>query len=474
MFRAASFYVGGRRRHVAAAAGRAENAVEGNMRKGRTDGGKGRSVQGKGFGRKSAVLCLIMVILTAGLNVAAWNSTVFCDWYIANLFPLWVNTYGRLTGIFPFSVGEWLIGAGIVLVAFALFLGLLWGVVGLVKGAALLLKAVMGSAPDSGRTAVKTGADCLGTPHGSAYRSFLRRFTGGFYRFFGWTFLTVCLIMTLNCFILYHGSTFSQHYFGEDDGEYTLEDLIAVYNMVAERCNQLAGSMERDETGMVLYKGGLGKKEALRDMANQARELMAELGADYPQLDGYYPRPKALLSSDFMCQQHMQGYYFPFSMEANYNDVMHILNIPSTMCHELAHLRGYIYEDEANFIGYLACIGSEDEFFRYAGYLSVLVYLNNDIYYAWRDHPDIYEDTVKRIAPVAVEEQVWTDNIFVTQEEWDRINGKALLDTELVDKAADAFIDGNLKLNGILDGKVSYSRVVRLLLQYYKLKGLPE
>ena len=41
MFRAASFYVGGRRRHVAAAAGRAENAVEGNMRKGRTDGGKG-------------------------------------------------------------------------------------------------------------------------------------------------------------------------------------------------------------------------------------------------------------------------------------------------------------------------------------------------------------------------------------------------------------------------------------------------
>ena len=88
MLRAASFYVGGRRRLGEAADGRAENAVEGNMRKGRTDGGKGRSVQGKGFGRKSAVLCLIMVILTAGLNVAAWNSTVFCDWYIANLFPL--------------------------------------------------------------------------------------------------------------------------------------------------------------------------------------------------------------------------------------------------------------------------------------------------------------------------------------------------------------------------------------------------
>ena len=56
-------------------------------------------------------------------------------------------------------------------------------------------------------------------------------------------------------------------------------------------------------------------------------------------------------------------------MEANYNDVMYIMNKPDTFCHELAHLRGYIYEDEANFIGYLACVESEDAFFQYAGYL---------------------------------------------------------------------------------------------------------
>ncbi len=397
--------------------------------------------------------------LVALLNVAAWNSTAFCDWYIANIFPIWVNTYGRLTGIFPFSVGEWLIGAGVALVALALLLGLLWGCIGLVGGAGRLLKVV--------RRPAHGGGAGRGQNHG------FRTFTRGFYGFFVWTLLAVCLIMTLNCFILYHASTFSRQYFGEDEEEYTLEDLIAVYNMVAQRCNTLAGSMERDAGGMVLYKGGLEKAEALRDMGDQARELMKALGREYPQLDGYYPRPKALLSSDFMCQQHMQGYYFPFSMEANYNDVMHILNIPATMCHELAHLRGYIYEDEANFIGYLACVGSGDEFFQYAGYLSVLVYLNNDIYYAWRDNPEVYEEAVKHIAPVAVDDQVWTDNIFVTQEEWDRINGKALLDTDMVDKAADAFIDGNLKLNGISDGKVSYSRVVRLLLQYYGLKGLP-
>ena len=167
----------------------------------------------------------------------------------------------------------------------------------------------------------------------------------------------------------------------------------------------------------------------------------------------------------------MQGYYFPFSMEANYNDVMHILNVPSTMCHELAHLRGYIFEDEANFIGYLACVRSEDEFFQYAGYLSVLNYLYNDLVKARKGNPEAFEAAAERVPPAAVSEQVWEDNIFVTEEEWNRINESALIDTEVVDKAADVFIDTNLKVNGISDGKVSYSRVVRLLLQYYYAEG---
>ncbi len=301
----------------------------------------------------------------------------------------------------------------------------------------------------------------------------LWRFAAGFYRFFVWTVLAVSLVMTLNCFILYHASTFSEHYFGENKGEYDLTELIAVYNIVVEQCNYLATVMERDESGRVIYTGSDGElKDAaysaqLKALADNARGLMRQLGETYPQLDGFYPRPKALLSSDFMCQQYMKGYYFPFSMEANYNDVMQILNIPETMCHELAHLRGYIFEDEANFIAYLACIQSEDAFFQYSGYLSVLNYLNNDLYKAWEDSRVSYDAAAAVVPPMAVDEQVWFDDVFVTQEEWDRINGKALIETEVVDELADAFIDTNLKVNGITDGAVSYSRVVKLLLQYY-------
>lgn len=349
------------------------------------------------------------------LNITAWLSTPFCDFYISKVFPIGVNTYGRFMALFPFSVGE------LMLVA-----------------AVLLVVAVLLSLPV-----------CL-------WKLFRRhRNTGGllqFYRVCAWILLFVLLIMTLNCTLLYHGSTFNERYFGKMTDNYTLEDLIAVRNEVVEQCNRLAGEMDRAENGDILYEG---------DMKAEAIRCMQSLGQTYGGLSGYYPRPKALLLSDLMCQQYMQGYYFPFSMEANYNDVMYLTNKPATFCHELAHLKGYIYEDEANFIGFLACLSSEDKFFQYSGYLSVLYYLDNDFYAA------VGEDRERYLAEPVILPQVHADNIFVKQEEWDRINGKAILDTEVVEAVSDSVTETSLKLNGVADGMVSYSRVVKLLLQYY-------
>lgn len=349
------------------------------------------------------------------LNITAWLSTPFCDFYISKVFPIGVNTYGRFMALFPFSVGE------LMLVA-----------------AVLLVVAVLLSLPV-----------CL-------WKLFRRhRNTGGllqFYRVCAWILLFVLLIMTLNCTLLYHGSTFNERYFGKMTDTYTLEDLIAVRNEVVEQCNRLAGEMDRAENGDILYEG---------DMKAEAIRCMQSLGETYGGLSGYYPRPKALLLSDLMCQQYMQGYYFPFSMEANYNDVMYLTNKPATFCHELAHLKGYIYEDEANFIGFLACLSSEDKFFQYSGYLSVLYYLDNDFYAA------VGEDRERYLAEPVILPQVHADNIFVKQEEWDRIKGKAILDTEVVEAVSDSVTETSLKLNGVADGMVSYSRVVKLLLQYY-------
>lgn len=407
--------------------------------------------------KKGTVIFWIIAAFILLLHVIAWNSSAFCDWYIAYVFPIWVNTYGRLTGLFPFSVGELLILAGLALAASALFLLPFWAV------------AEIMAAVHSGRTE-KTHTEKKSRTAGR-----FRKFARGFYRFFVWTLLAVSLIMTLNCFLLYHAGTFAEHYLAGGDGaavsepEASLEELVRVYNMVAQNCLILSEEVERDENGRAVYKGSIGADGERLDMADKARQLMAQLGKTYEQLDGYYPRPKSLLFSDFMCQQYMCGYYFPFSMEANYNDVMFVLNLPATMCHELAHLRGFIYEDEANFIAYLACVQSDDVFFQYAGFLSVLPYLYNNLYEAQRTAPEAYARVVEAARPVALTKQVWADAVFVTDEEWERINEKAWIDTETVDKAADAFINTNLKANGISDGDVSYSRVVDLMLAYYRM-----
>ncbi len=378
--------------------------------------------------KKRWLIYISIMIFVVLLNVLAWNSRTFCDWYISKIFPLWVNTYGRLTGLLPFSVGEIMIVLGILLLAGAVLLGMLWIVTLLIRG-----------------------------PVWKRIASFCK----GYYAGFAWIFLGVCVIMTLNCFILYHASTFSEKYFSNLEGyepgkEYTLEELIRLRNFVVEECNTLSLEMTRAADGTILYQG---------DMAEEAKKAMRKLGEDYGNLSGFYPSPKPLMSSDFMSQQHMTGYYFPFSMEANYNDVMYIMNMPATFCHELAHLRGYIYEDEANFIAYLACVGSDDVMFRYAGYLSVLNYIDNDFYDAVGCNPDRYWEQV-HILP-----QVREDNIFLTEEEWERIEDKAILDTETVDAVSDSFTDATLKLNGVSDGMISYSRVVKLLLQHYDIYG---
>lgn len=377
----------------------------------------------------------IIVGMVVLLNIIAWSSEAFCDWYIRYVFPVWVNTYGRLTGLFPFSVGEWLIVAGVFLVIAAVILMIAsafrW-IIRRCRARHVDKQDKSSRAPHVTRPSVTRG------------RGRFDKLCCGFYTFFAWVLLAVLVLMTLNCTILYHATPFSEKYFAiekaTDDvnentdtgntaetkkGTYTLQDLTALRNMLVEKCNELSGQMQRTEEGEIIYEGNMRKK-AISDM--QA------LGETYDALQGFYPMPKPLYFSDFVSQQYMLGYYFPFSMEANYNKVAYVTNLPVTMCHELAHLKGYIQEDEANFIGFLACISSDNLLFQYSGYLSVLNYVNNDFYEA------VGEDYERYMAEVQIDRQVYEDAVFV---------------------------ETSLKLNGVDDGMVAYSRVVDLLLQWY-------
>jgi len=370
------------------------------------------------------------------INIASWKSVLFSDWYIRNIFPVWLNTYARLTSKVPFSVGEIML---ILAVALTLF-GIGFWVFN------LLCKR--------------------------RYKRAVR----GFGRFYAWTALVVCYVMTLNCFILYHSSSFSEKYLSAQDESdrmlastsemavaqvlaeektYSKRELAILRDYIVVKCNELEKVILHDDSGDAYYSG---------DLMEASRQAMMKLGEEYDQLAGFYVTPKYLSFSGFFSQQYIMGYYFPFSMEANINSVMYITNVAPTICHELAHTKGFIYEDDANMIGYLACINSDDAFLQYCGYLSVLNYVNNDFY----DSIGRNKETYKR--HVRISDGVADDNIFLTRENWQEVEKTAVVKTSTVKTVSDKLMDTTLKLNGVEEGMLQYNNVVGLLLEYYNGK----
>lgn len=346
-----------------------------------------------------------ILLLSVLLNLLSWMSAGFSDFYVENIFPKVTAPLAHFSALLPFSLGE------CMLIAAVLWL--------LVLVLLLLFRA--------------------------AVRRPFRRATA-------WLVNLVFLVMTLNCVILYHVTPIEESLSGKGK-TYSVEELSELRDYVVERCNVLSGEVPRGEDGEVCYDGGDAA------MAQEARIAVAGEAQEYPWLSGWSTIPKGMFASDFISQQYMQGYYFPFSMEANYNTVMKIMNKPFTMCHELAHTHGYIYEDEANLLGFLACIHSENPVFQYSGWLGVLNYVDNAFYRnvsgaVYREHP-------------AVSKTVRSDNEFLSDEAWEKVERDAVFSTETVKAAADTYLDTTLKANGIRDGKASYERVVGLLLEYF-------
>lgn len=375
-------------------------------------------------------------ILVVIVNLLSRYSVGFGDRVRRSIFQITQFTQGHISSLFPFSVGELLLYLAVFLAVGAVFISCIFAA----ARAAERWKKKFFPQKNSGKGIALKG--------GLRVSEFARRY----FMALLWITAVVSVIMSINCFALYHCSSFQENYMPESGREYTTEELALVRDYVVRQCNRLAEEMERDEGGNIIYENDMGK----RGIAEMKR-----LGETYPLLSGYYPTPKTFAFSGFFSQQYIMGYYFPFSMEANYNDVMYIANVPVTICHELSHIKGFIYEDDANFIGYLACVSSEDAFFCYSGYLSVLDYLNRDLYESLGESQEAY------LAHEKCSPLVEYDNVFLTGEAWAEVERNAVLDTETVRQASHSFLETNLQVNGVEEGVASYGKVVEQLLAYY-------
>lgn len=354
------------------------------------------------------------IILLMGLiNLISWKSVSFCNFYVANIFPPIVNVFSRITSIFKFSVGEIMIILAVLIVIISPILYI------------ILIITKKGK-----RKAV----------------------TLGFTRFFLVIFAFISTVMTLNCFVLYRCTRLSDKNIAESDD--SLDELVTAYSAVVEKLNELYPQVSRDDSGYFVLTD---------DLNSTAKKSMLTLSDELPQLSGFYPRLKPIRNSFFMSQQQISGIYYPFSLEANYNKDIMDINLPSVGCHELAHLKGFIQEDEANFIAFLACIRSESIDFQYSGYMSAYEYLLNHLW----EYECVNTLEMNGVIPTA-EHGVCIDSYcFLYPEYWEENEHKEIIPTETIAEIAHAANDTSLKLNGVEDGTISYSRVARLIIKYY-------
>ena len=352
-------------------------------------------------------ISLVLAAASAVLGACARMVPGFAHTYSITVYPVLVNTIGRFSSIFPFSLSE----AGLYLAAVFCILNLLF----LIKKPLAALSRL---------------------------------------------FFLACLLLflyTAGCGINYYRTPFSYEA-GMVMEQSSAGELYSLCLFLTEQINSTL--TETDHSGDALkglYPGQtedtpLPSAAMLRELGMEGVKSMKGLGTAYPQLSGYYPYPKPLMNPRLLSIQQLCGIYSPFTIDANYNREMPYYNIPHTICHELSHLKGFMREDEANFIGYLACIGSDSPDFRYSGYLTGWVYAGNALAKA---DLEAYYGLYGRLAPEAARDLAWNNQF------WDRFDGK-------VAEASTQLNDRYLKANNQEDGVRSYGRMVDLMLAYYR------
>jgi hypothetical protein len=225
-------------------------------------------------------------------------------------------------------------------------------------------------------------------------------------------------------------------------------ELEAICSLVVNRVN-------------LNYEAARAKQEWSTEagMAMPRERLYKLLEDSYRNLDilgrakeGGFGNPKPLLISPWLSRFGISGIYSPFTGEANYNDESPACDLPFVVAHEKAHQRGFAREDEASFVGILACINANDPFVRYSGYLQAMPRVMNVLA---KTNEEQYRLLAARISQGA-RGDLQARAAFWQQRE-DRVLGA------IARKSNDTY----LRANRVRSGIANYDEVTALIVNYF-------
>lgn len=216
---------------------------------------------------------------------------------------------------------------------------------------------------------------------------------------------------------------------GLDTKPASINELKSLCINLIEETNSLRKELDLNSQNL--------NKDTYSQTLKRAYKGYDKVGQLYPVLDGKYGTPKAVLFSKGMSYTGITGIYFPFTAEANVNVHIPYVSIPSTATHEMAHQRGFAREDEANYIAYLACKLHPDVDFQYSGYLLALIHSMNALY---SSDIEAYYELNNRYSPELKKD------LIAMNEYWKRFEGPI---EKASNKVNNTYLKSNNQKDGI-------------------------
>lgn len=254
-------------------------------------------------------------------------------------------------------------------------------------------------------------------------------------------------------FMVTDGANFSRIPLGQllelPNRDYTAEDLYKVTSDLAVKASKSREKLKEDENGVAV----LSISEA--DLLKNADNVYENIARDYPFLKTGSTRVKGVMLSRWWSYTGTTGVYCPWTLEANVNTDVPVMELGFTSAHEIAHTMGFAKENECNFLAFLSCTTSGQPDYEYSGCFSALIYCSNALYKA---------DKVLWKKAVSNCSQGVIRDLNFKSDYWDSFKGEVMDNSQ-------SFNDSFIKANGVESGALSYNEMVGLMLRYYDYQG---
>ena len=260
--------------------------------------------------------------------------------------------------------------------------------------------------------------------------------------------VTLFSVFVLNFAAGYRGRPLEQK-LGLDREKVSAEELYDTAVILINAINTETAEIDfyKDDFSIMPY--------SMNDMNRKLADAYKVFAAEHDFISHAPSRVKPVLVSEVMSYMHITGVYSFFTGEANINVNFPDYTIPYTAAHELAHQRGIAREDEANFVAFLVCIGSDDPYIRYCGYLNAYEYVANAL---WRADKELYYKAVAHLNAEVKAEMTAYNRFYDKYKE------------STVSQVSGTINNSYLQSQGT-PGVKSYGMVVDLTVAYYKNAG---